>query len=155
MTPQTERLPISCIVSVGLCFDGASNERKMLVQCRPAKGLRGGLWEFPGGKVERGETLREAVVREWKEELGVVVRPLGYLTDITLDYPEAPNVRLVLFRVSLNPGETPKAQLGPGHRWAWKTLPEIEAMDNVPSFPLFLPFLREYLGCVCRFGKEW
>lgn len=46
---------------------------RMLVQQRPQDGLLGGLWEFPGGKVEDGERLKAALQRECKEELGVTV----------------------------------------------------------------------------------
>ena len=44
---------------------------KVLIDKRRADGLLGGLWEFPGGKVEAGEALPAALVREIKEELGV------------------------------------------------------------------------------------
>jgi A/G-specific adenine glycosylase len=47
---------------------------KILISQRPLKGLLGGLWEFPGGKQEPGESLRETVGREIKEELGIQVR---------------------------------------------------------------------------------
>lgn len=47
---------------------------KILIDQRKAEGLLGGLWEFPGGKKERGESLEDAAVREVKEELGVQVR---------------------------------------------------------------------------------
>ncbi|HUV67578.1 MAG TPA: A/G-specific adenine glycosylase [Sedimentisphaerales bacterium] len=52
---------------------------KILIDKRKAGGLLGGLWEFPGGKVAKGESLRAALLREVREELGVrvrVVRPL-------------------------------------------------------------------------------
>lgn len=48
--------------------------RKLLIQQRLNEGLLGGLWEFPGGKWERGETLEECVARECREELGLEVR---------------------------------------------------------------------------------
>ena len=44
---------------------------KFLLVRRPLNKKRGGLWEFPGGKVEDGETLKEAIERELKEELGI------------------------------------------------------------------------------------
>lgn len=49
-------------------------ERRVLIQRRPPEGLLGGLWEFPGGKVEAGETPAAAARREVREETGLVVR---------------------------------------------------------------------------------
>jgi A/G-specific adenine glycosylase len=49
-------------------------EGKYLLARRPQKGLLGGLWEFPGGKVEAGESLESALRREIREELGVAIR---------------------------------------------------------------------------------
>lgn len=57
-----------------------SREQQVLIARRPADGLLGGMWEFPGGKVEHGETLEEGLKREIREELGVDVyvgEPLG------------------------------------------------------------------------------
>ncbi len=47
---------------------------KVLLAKRPSKGLLGGLWEFPGGKVEPQESLQDCLAREIQEELGVAVR---------------------------------------------------------------------------------
>src|SRR5262249_19876248 len=47
---------------------------KILISQRPLKGLLGGLWEFPGGKQEPGESLKETVRREIEEELGIKVQ---------------------------------------------------------------------------------
>jgi len=49
------------------------NPRRFLICQRPAYKARGLLWEFVGGKVEPGETKREALARECREELGVAV----------------------------------------------------------------------------------
>lgn len=56
------------------------------MQQRPAGKAHGGLWEFPGGKVEPGESPQDALVRELAEELGIAVAqealsPLGFATD--------------------------------------------------------------------------
>lgn len=45
-------------------------------------------WEFPGGKVEPGETPEEAIVREIREELGATVRPEKLITTVECDYPK-------------------------------------------------------------------
>lgn len=47
---------------------------QVLIARRPENGLLGGLWEFPGGKVEANETIEEAAIREVKEEVGISVR---------------------------------------------------------------------------------
>lgn len=57
-------------VAIGLVFDA---EGRLLIQQRPPEGLLGGLWEFPGGKREPGESLEAACLRELREELGISV----------------------------------------------------------------------------------
>ena len=56
-------------VGVGLCF----KDGRLLVSKRAPEGLLGGLWEFPGGKRERGETYERTVEREFLEEVGLKV----------------------------------------------------------------------------------
>lgn len=64
------------------------------IQKRPPKGLLADLWEFPGGKVEKGETPRQALVREIQEELGVRIKVLGHVANLTHSYTQ--------FRVKLH-----------------------------------------------------
>ena len=59
------------IVTAALIPD--ANEKRFLLTKRPAKGLLGGMWEFPGGKQETGETLEECIQREIREELGIAI----------------------------------------------------------------------------------
>ncbi|KPK79485.1 MAG: hypothetical protein AMJ81_13175 [Phycisphaerae bacterium SM23_33] len=59
---------------------------RVLIGRRPEEGLLGGLWEFPGGKVEKGETLTAALRREVREEVGIRVRVAGPLMTLRHAY---------------------------------------------------------------------
>lgn len=63
-------------------------EGKILITQRNLKKAQGGLWEFPGGKVEPGETKEDAIVREIKEELDIDIEYKGYLAEKVFEYPE-------------------------------------------------------------------
>lgn len=54
-------------------------EGKILLAQRPPQSDQPGLWEFAGGKVEQGETQPQALIRELREELGIVVEPQGWI----------------------------------------------------------------------------
>lgn len=63
-----------------------------------------GKWEFPGGKVERNETAGQCVVREIKEELGLIIRVVSPLKPIEHFYPEK-SVRLIPFVCEIVAGQ--------------------------------------------------
>jgi 8-oxo-dGTP diphosphatase len=73
-------------------FDG---EGRVLIARRPAGKMLAGLWEFPGGKVEPGESPEDALVRELEEELSVQVAPAA-LTPLTFVSHAYPNFRLLM-----------------------------------------------------------
>ena len=77
------------LVLVAACALIDVDGRVLLAQ-RPAGKPMAGLWEFPGGKVERGERPEDSLIRELKEELGIVVREacLAPLTFASHAYPE-------------------------------------------------------------------
>lgn len=70
-------------VAVGVISDGAN---KILVARRAEHLHQGGLWEFPGGKVEAGESVRDALQRELSEELAIQVTSCEPLLTIAHDY---------------------------------------------------------------------
>ena len=76
--------------------------RRVLVQRRPGGKQHGGLWEFPGGKVEPGEAPEAALVRELAEELGIVVAE-DALTP--LSFSSGPGIVLLLYRCDRWVGE--------------------------------------------------
>ena len=63
-----------------------------------------GMWEFPGGKVEAGESFEGALQREIREELGVAIRVLDEFFTVEHEYPTK-SVRLHFFNCTINEGE--------------------------------------------------
>ena len=70
-------------VAVGVILNDA---RQILISKRPVDSHQGGLWEFPGGKVEPGETLEQGLFRELKEELGIEASKTSPLLEVHHDY---------------------------------------------------------------------
>lgn len=70
-------------VAVGVILDP---EGKVLITRRAPQAHQGDLWEFPGGKVEEGESLRAALARELREELGIAIGRTSALLEIHHNY---------------------------------------------------------------------
>lgn len=87
-------------VAAGLVF----RDGKLLITQRHAQDHLGGLWEFPGGKRETGETFEQCLIRELREELGIEVTVADLLECLTHEYPTR-SVRLKFFRCHLRAGE--------------------------------------------------
>ena len=96
---------------------------------RPANKARGLLWEFVGGKVEAGETLSEALIRECREELDITVAPRDVFMEVIHEYPDL-TVHLTLFNAELPQGE-PKPLEHNALRWI--TAEEIEELTFCPA----------------------
>ncbi len=65
-----------------------NSKNEVLISLRHPKSHQGGLWEFPGGKIEPGESVQEALRRELLEELGIEVHPAHRLIEVRHDYPD-------------------------------------------------------------------
>lgn len=101
----------------------------------------GGRWEFPGGKVEPGETPGQTIVREFREELGLDATPGERIASAEFENSNG-CVTLLAFRVYLALDK--KVTLTEHTELSWMTLDEIEELDLVDSDRLLIPALREW-----------
>ena len=106
-----------------------------LLAQRPADKIWAGYWEFPGGKLEAGETPEHALKRELHEELGITVQQAYPWITRTFTYPHA-TVRLNFFRVTAWSGELHPHE---GQQFAWQQFPDISV---APLLPANAPVLR-------------
>lgn len=84
-------------------------ENKFLICQRPENKARGLLWEFVGGKVEKGETKEQALIRECKEELGIIIKVGDVFKEVTHKYPDI-TVHLTLFNAKVIEGVPQKLE---------------------------------------------
>ena len=104
-----------------------------LLTSRPAGKPYAGYWEFPGGKLEAGESIEEALSRELNEELGLTMGEAKAWKVEVVDYPHA-LVRLHFFKVTQWSGEL---QMKEQQSFAWSVLP----VGVSPILPGALPVL--------------
>jgi A/G-specific adenine glycosylase len=128
LTPEVQ-------VAVGVVFKNG----RLLITQRPARGLLGGLWEFPGGKLRAGESPAEACAREIKEEVNLEVEIEGPLAQVRHAYSHF-RIHMHVFCCRFVSGRVRRR--GPAaHRWI-----QIDDIDRFP-FPManhrFIPLLRQ------------
>ena len=126
-------------VSVGMLRRG---DGAVLMCSRPWGKPYSGYWEFPGGKLEQGESAEQSLVRELREELGLVATQLIHAWQIEHRYPHA-HVRLLFYWVTAWEGEAQNlesqqlAWVGPCDAWPYPVL---------PATAPFLEKIRNYKG---------
>ena len=104
-------------------------ENRFLICQRPAHKARGLLWEFVGGKVEPGESMKDALIRECREELDITVGVQDIFTQVIHEYPDI-LIRLTLFHCTIEEG-TPK--LLEHEDLKWITPSQIPEFDFCPA----------------------
>jgi 8-oxo-dGTP diphosphatase len=130
------RVPVD--VAVGVLIDA---QKRFLLTSRPQGKVFSGYWEFPGGKLETGETVEQALRRELMEELGITIGTV-YPWRITLvDYPHA-RVRLHFCKVFDWTGEF---EMREAQSMVWQQLPVQVAPVLAGSLPV-LEWLAQELS---------
>ncbi len=102
---------------------------RLLICQRPADKKRALLWEFPGGKVEPGETPQHALIRECKEELGIQVVVGSLFTQVEHRYPDI-HILLSLYNATIEHGIPVKRE---HNDLRWITAREIDAFEFCPA----------------------
>jgi 8-oxo-dGTP diphosphatase len=109
---------------------------EILLQRRPEGRQLAGLWEFPGGKVDGGESPESALVRELKEELGIDVEPQNLVPFTFASEPlEGRSLLLLLYRCHIWEGE-PQPLDAPEIRWLMP-----QEMHSLPMPPADVPLV--------------
>jgi 8-oxo-dGTP diphosphatase len=124
-----DRPMVEVAVGVLMQADGS-----FLLTSRPVGKPYAGYWEFPGGKLEAGESIEEALSRELNEELGLTMGEAKAWKVEVVDYPHA-LVRLHFFKVTQWSGEL---QMKEQQSYAWSVLP----VGVSPILPGALPVLE-------------
>ena len=115
---------------------------KFMICQRPAHKARGLLWEFVGGKVELGETKEQALIRECKEELNILLSVSDVFMEVIHEYSDI-TVHLILFNATIAEGEP---QMIEHNDIKWITPSEITNYD-------FCPADEEILARICEVYK--
>jgi len=105
------------VTAAVICKNG-----RLLIAQRPTGGMLGGLWEFPGGKVERGETLEECLRREILEELGIEIEVSQPVTQVKHTYTHF-RITLHAFVCRLKKGRPRAIKVAD---WRWVRLDELD-----------------------------
>jgi len=132
--------PVRAAATVRVAAAVVRRGDRVLLTQRPPGGPLGGLWEFPGGKLEPGESPHDAVIREIQEELGVNARTRGVLHVTRHVYAHGLDVEITFLECALD-GE-PLA--GPGvHALRWERAADVDP-DSV------LEADREFLAALAQ-----
>ena len=124
-----ERSVTEVAVGMLIATDGA-----FLLTSRPEGKVYAGYWEFPGGKLEAGETVEQALRRELQEEIGITIGAAHPWREKLVDYPHA-LVRLHFCKVFEWTGEL---HMHEGQQYCWERLP----VQCAPVLPGTVPVLE-------------
>ncbi len=130
---------VGAIIMAEMNGEKDNEGRKMIFATQRGYGEMKDGWEFPGGKIEKGETPEEAIVREIKEELDTVIKVEKYVDTIEYDYPEF-HLSMDCFLCSILEGDLVLKE----HEAAkWLTKENLDTVDWLPADVTILDEVRQ------------
>ena len=130
----------SIAVAVGVVVN---EQRQVLIALRSKAQHQGGLWEFPGGKIESGESDCQGLARELAEEVGIDVIATEVLTDIKHDYGD----KIVDLRFILVTEFSGEAQGKVGQQIKWVSINDLPQYSFPEANKVIIPLLIEKFHC--------
>lgn len=124
--------------AVGIVID---NEHRILISKRPAHKLKGGYWEFPGGKIEEKENPKDAIIRELREEVGIEALELAPLMQHHHDY-EKHSALLEVFVITRFIGEAESLE---GQEIHWAKIEEFPNYRFLEANKIIIDCLQKWL----------
>lgn len=121
------------------CAIIVDKQNNLIFCCKRGYGEYKGFWEFPGGKVEKGETSEEAVIREIKEELDVDINIESFLTNVNYEYSDF-ILNMDCFLCTIKNGDI-KLLEAMDSRWLDKK--DLFSIDWLPADKLIINYLIE------------
>lgn len=135
MNDSSDVVPIPVVAGILI------ENRKILVTQRTEEQNFPLMWEFPGGKVEAGESLEQALAREFEEEVGIEVRSLGFY-DRMIYSARKGRILDVTFLLAARMGGAPRPLEVNAVRWV--EAEELDAVDFIPANEKIVKRLKDY-----------
>jgi len=120
-----------------------NDEGQLLIARRKEEKLQAGLWEFPGGKIEKGETAEACLIRELLEEMNIVIEPYQFLGEHTHDYGTV-HISLIAYLARYVSGDI---QLYDHDQYAWVARQELSRFELAAAD---LPFVKKLIHGECE-----
>lgn len=106
-----------------------NEEGKILIAQRNLKKSQGGLWEFPGGKIEPNETKEDAIIREIKEEMDIDIETKKFIDQKVFNYPEK-DINLIAIECKQISGDI---KLNEHEDFKWVSKSELKKFNFAPA----------------------
>lgn len=127
------------VVAAVIC-DNMENKNKIFATARGYGEFKGG-WEFPGGKIEAGETPEQALIREIREELDTEIRVGDLITTIEYDYPSF-HLSMDCFWAEVVSGNL---ELKEAQDAMWLTIEQLDSVKWLPADIMLIELIRKQM----------